>query len=350
MKIGLVGLPGSGKSTCFRMLTGKEHAGHAASDLAVVEVPDPRMTRLVEIYQPPKVVQPEITFLDLLAVHQGDSREAESLELVKVAGDADGLILVLQCFGELDACGNPLRPAGDLETVLLEMSLTDLAIVEGRRHRLEKTTRKEAHAHWEEELLRRCQTHLEEGGAVRDLELAEDEEKFLRGFSLLTMKPSLVALNVAEEDLEGKRAAEARELCEQRNLPWATVCAPLEVEIAQLPPEEQTAFAADYGLTEPGRDRLIRAAYKLLNVITFFTAGPKEVHAWTLSAGATAVEAAGKIHTDLEQGFIRAEVMSFAALDQAGSEKAVKEQGQLHVQGRNYITADGDILFIRFSR
>jgi GTP-binding protein YchF len=350
MKIGLVGLAGSGKSTVFRMLTGKEHTGHAGSDLAVVVVPDPRIERLVEIFQPPKIVQPEVTFVDLLAVHQGDSSEAEALELVKVAGDAEAFVLVLQCFGELDAAGSPLNPVSDLETVLLEMSLTDLAIVESRLQRLAKATRREAHAVWEEALLQRAHDHLAQGGAMRELTLAEDEAKYLRGFSLLTMKPWLVALNVAEDDLAGARAAEAQALCEERGLLWVTLCAPLEAEIAQLPPEEQAAFAADYGLTEPARDRLIRAAYSLLHVITFFTAGPKEVHAWTISAGATAPDAAGKIHTDLEAGFIRAEVMSFAALDQAGSEKAVKEQGHLRVEGRNYLIADGDIVFIRFSR
>jgi GTP-binding protein YchF len=349
MKIGLVGLPGSGKSTCFRLLTGKDHHG-GASDVAVVEVPDLRTSRLVEIFQAPKVVQPEITFVDLMSVHQGDSGEGESLDLVKVAADAEAFLLVLQCFGEMDATGAPLNPAGDLETVLLEMSLTDLAILEGRRQRLEKTTTKEAHVQWEGELLHRCEAHLSVGGAVRDMTLSEDERRCLRGFSLLTMKPWLVALNVGEEDLAGERAAAARELVEQLSLSWIVFCAPLEAEIAQLPPEEQVAFAADYGLTEPGRDRLIHAAYRLLDLITFFTAGPKEVHAWTLSGGATALEAAGKIHTDMEKGFIRSEVMSFADLDQAGSEKAVKEQGRYRVEGRTYLVADGDILFIRFSR
>ena len=349
MKIGLVGLPGSGKSTCFRLLTGKEHVG-GTSDVAVVEVPDPRVPRLVEIFDAPKIVQPEITFVDLMSVHAGDSGEGEALDLVKVAGDAEAFLLILQCFGEMDAAGAPLNPGGDLETVLLEMSLTDLAILEGRRVRLEKSTVKDAHNQWEVDLLHRCEAHLGEGGALRDMTLSEDERKYLRGFSPLSMKPWLVALNVAEDDLEGERAAEARALAEQRGLACMAFCAPLEAEIAQLPPEEQTSFAADYGLAEPGRDRLIHAAYQLLELITFFTAGPKEVHAWTLSGGATALDAAGKIHTDLEKGFIRAEVMSFADLDELGTEKAVKEAGRYRVEGRTYLVADGDILFIRFSR
>ncbi|NLO74349.1 MAG: redox-regulated ATPase YchF [candidate division WS1 bacterium] len=349
MKIGLVGLPGSGKSTCFRLLTGRQHGG-STSDVAVVEVPDPRTLRIAAIYQSPKIVQPETTFVDLMAVHQGDSSEGEALSLVKVAGDADAFVLVLQCFGELDASGNPLDPAADLETLLLEMALTDLAIVEGRRQRLAKTGTRDPHAHWETEVLEHCETHLSAGGALRDLDLSEEQRKYLRGFSLLTMKPWLVALNVAEEDLVGERAVGARQLAEQRGLPWIIFCAALEAEIEQLPPEERAAFAADYGLVEPGRERLIHAAYRLLEVITFFTGGPTEAHAWTLSAGATAVEAAGRIHTDLEKGFIRAEVISFQDLEEMGSEKSVKEHGRLRVEGRTYVVKDGDILFIRFSR
>jgi GTP-binding protein YchF len=350
MKIGLVGLPGSGKSTLFRALTGKrEHLGYAG-DLAVVPVPDPRVERLAEIYHPGKMVHAEITFLDLMAIHGGD-RSAESLELIKLAGDADAFLLVLQCFGELDWAGNPLDPASDLETVLLEMALADLDTVETRVKRIEAHGgKKEVHEQWEEELLRRCQAHLAQGGALCDLELAGDEDKHLRGFSLLTLKPWLVVLNVADSDLAGEHAAGARRVCEGRGLPWLTLCAPLEEEIAQLPPEEQAEFAAEYGLEEPARDRLVHAAYRLLNVLTFFTAGDKEVHAWALPAGATAPEAAGRIHSDMEHGFIRAEIIPFPALDQFGSDKAVKERGLMRVEGRNYVVQDGDVMFVRFSR
>ncbi len=351
MKIGLVGLPGSGKSTLFRALTGKrEHLGHAG-DLAVVPVPDPRVERLAEIYQPAKITHAEITFLDLMAVHGGEDGSAESLELVKIAGDAEAFLLVLQCYGELDWSGNPLDPAADLETVLLEMALGDLEIVETRLKRIEsRGSKKEIHERWEEELLRRCQEHLSQGGAVRDMELAADQDKHLRGFSLLTLKPWLVVCNVADDDLASERAASARRVCEERCLRWIALCAPLEEEIAQLPPEERALFAAEYGLEEPARDRLIHAAYRLLDVITFLTGGDQEVHAWTLTAGATAPEAAGAIHSDLQQGFIRAEVIPYAVLDGLGSEKAVKEKGLMRVEGRNYVMQDGDVVYVRFSR
>jgi len=351
MKIGLVGLPGSGKSTLFRALTGKrEHLGHAG-DLAVVPVPDPRVERLAEIYQPAKTTYAEVTFLDLMAVHGGEDRSGESLELIKIAGDAEAFLLVLQCFGDLDWSGNPLDPGADLETVLLEMSLADLDIVETRLKRIEsRGSKKEIHERWEEELLHRCQAHLAAGGAVRDLELATDEDRHLRGFSLLTLKPWLVVCNVADDDLVGVHAAGARRVCAERSLQWVALCAPLEEEIAQLPPEDQAIFAAEYGLEEPARDRLIHAAYRLLEVITFLTGGDKEVHAWTVTAGATAPEAAGAIHSDLQQGFIRAEVIPFTVLDELGSEKAVKEKGLLRVEGRNYVMQDGDVVYVRFSR
>lgn len=351
MKIGLVGLPGSGKSTLFRALTGKrEHLGYAG-DLAVVPVPDPRVERLAEIYRPSKVVHAEITFLDLMAIHGGNDRSAESLELAKLAGDADAFLLVLQCFGELDWAGNPLNPAADLETVLLEISLADLNTVESRIKRIEaRGSKKEVHEQWEQELLQRCRAHLAQGGKLCDLSLAGDEDKHLRGFSLLTLKPWLVVLNVADTDLSGEAAAGARQVCEELGLATVTLCAPLEEEIAQLPAEEQAAFAAEYGLEEPARDRLIHAAYRLLHVVSFFTAGDREVHAWTVPAGATAPEAAGRVHTDMQQGFIRAEIIPFSALDETGSEKAAKERGLMRVEGRSYVIQDGDVMFVRFSR
>jgi GTP-binding protein YchF len=351
MKIGLVGLPGSGKSTLFRALTGKhEHLGHAG-DLAAVAVPDPRLDRLIEIFQPRKISPAELTVLDLRAVHGGEDRAGESGELVKLAGDAEAFLLVLQCFGELDWEGQALDPAADLETVLLEMALADLHVVETRLKRIEgRGSAKEIHEQWEMELLKRVQAHLSAGGSVRDMELAADEAKQLRGFSLLTLKPWLVVCNVADDDLASARAAGVRKVCDERSLPWLALCAPLEEEIAQLPPEERAEFAAEYGLEEPARDRLIHAAYRLLDVLTFFTCGEKEVHAWTLTAGATAPEAAGAIHSDLQQGFIRAEIIPYKALDQYGSEKAAKEHGYLRVEGRNYVMQDGDTVYIRFSR
>ncbi len=353
MKIGLVGLPGSGKTTCFRLLTGQQATDtHGRqSDVAVVPVPDPRTERLFELCQPKKMTQPEITVLDLLALRGGDSAAGEELHLVKVAGEADAFALVIQCFGELDHQGEPLDPRSDLDTLLLEMALTDLTIIEGRLTRLEDDREpKEAHDRWEHELLSRCRDHLSSGSLLAQMDFASNERKHLRGFTLLTMKPLLVVLNVAEDDLQGQIAQPARQLSTQRQLPPLTICAKLEEEISQLSPDEAKAFLTDYGLEEPGRDRFIRAAYQLLDVITFFTVNENEVRAWTISAGATAWEAAGKVHTDLQRGFIRAEVTAFAALAQHGSFAACREQGLMRLEGRDYPVQDGDILQIRFSK
>lgn len=353
MKIGLVGLPGSGKSTWFRVLTGQQQTEEYSqqANVAVVSVPDPRTERIYQLCQPQKMTQPEITVLDLLALRGGDSAAGEELELVKVAGDADAFALIVQCLGDLDHRGQPLDPRSDLETLLLEMSLTDLAIVERRLARLEDGGGpKEAHEEWEYRLLSRCRDYLSDGDLLHHLDFAEDETKHLRGFSLLTMKPLLVVFNVAEDDLDGEAATSAQDLADHYGLSTISICAQLEEELSQLSPTEQTEFRADFGLQEPGRDRFIRAAYQLLDVITFFTVNENEVRAWTISAGATALEAAGKIHTDLQKGFIRVEVTPFTALDEHGSTAACREQGLVRLEGRDYQVRDGDILQIRFSK
>ncbi len=355
MKVGFIGLPGSGKTTCFNLVTGRgadqTQYASAGAQLAVVKVPDPRLERIAEIFGSKKVTHPEITFVDLMAVHKGEDGAAREANLNKVAGDADAFALVIQCFGDLDHEGNPLDSRAELETLLLEMTITDLAVIEGRVKRLkleEKATRdKDA---WEHGLLDRCAEQLGTGGLLRDMAFEPDEELHLRGFSLLTMRPLLVVLNVSEDDVEGEGAAEVREAAEAAGLSYLIVAAELEREIAELEEGERAEFLADYGLGEPAHDRFIRACYGLLDVITFFTANEKEAHAWTITTGATAREAAGKIHTDMYEGFIRAEVTPFEQLDELGSMAACKERGVMRVEGRDHLIEDGDILQILFSR
>ena len=352
MKIGLVGLPGSGKSTCFRLLSDQRAEPHGRdSQIAVVSVPDARTERIYELCQPDRMVQPEITFVDLLALHSGDSDAGEDLQLVKVAGDADAFAIVVQCFGELDHRGQPLDPKSDLETVLLEMSLTDLTIVERRLRKLEsKRGNLSQHEKWEQKVLSRCRQHLAAGQRLLEEEFTAEEEKLLHGFSLLTMKPLMAVFNVAEDDLDGKAAAEARQLAEEEGLATISLCAELEEEITQLAAGEQAEFIADFGLSQPARDRFIRTAYELLDVVTFFTVNENEVHAWTIPRGTTALQAAGKIHSDMASGFVRAEVVPFAALDEHGSMAACREAGAVRLEGRDYQVQDGDILYIRFTR
>lgn len=355
MKVGFLGLPGSGKTTLFNVVTGREfdpsEMGRAEARLAVVKVPDDRVERVADIYGSPQTTQPEVTFVDLMALHRGDEHTRRYDSLTKVAGDADAFALVVQCFGDLDHRGEPLEPGSDLEALMLEMTVTDLGVVEGRLKRIEAETKAEKDImNIERELLERVQAQLEEGDLVRDMDLSDDELRMLRGFNLLTSKPLLVVFNVSDEDLRAQTCTGACKLADEAGLTWIPVSAELEQELAELDEETRTEFLAEYGLDAPARDRFIRACYELLDVITFFTANENEARAWTISAGATAREAAGKVHSDMYDGFIRAEVIPFEKLDELGSVAACKEAGCVRLEGKDYEVHDGDILDIRFSR
>lgn len=355
MKVGFVGLPGSGKTTLFDLVSGREpdpsQLGREEARLGVVKVPDERLPRVAEIYGSPTATPPEVTFVDLMAMHRGEHEAPRDESLTKIAGDADAFALVAQCFGELDYEGNPLDPAADLEALMLEMTVTDLGVVEGRLARIEaelKSARDKTSA--ERDLLQRVAEGLGEGELVRDMSLHEEEERMLRSFNLLTAKPLLVVLNVAEDDLEGERCAGAARLAEEAGLEHIAIAGRLEQEMAELDEETRDEFLADFGLDEPARERFIRACYDLLDVITFFTANENEARGWTISGGATAREAAGKVHSDMYEGFIRAEVIPFEALDEHGSVAACKDAGEVRLEGRDYVVQDGDIIDVRFSR
>lgn len=355
MKVGFLGLPGSGKTTLFNVVTGREfdpsEMGRAEARMAVVKVPDERVERVAEIYDSPAVTHPEVTFVDLMALHRGDEHTRRDDSLTKVAGDADAFALVMQCFGELDHRGEALDPRSDLEALMLEMTVTDLGVVEGRLRRIEeemKSARDKSSL--ERDLLERVREQLEEGDLVRDMSLGPDEERMLRGFNLLTSKPLLVVFNVGEDDLRAQTCTGACALAEEAGLEWIAFSAELEQELAELDEETQREFLAEYELDAVARDRFIRACYDLLDVITFFTANQNEARGWTISSGATAREAAGKVHSDMYEGFIRAEVIPFEKLDEHGSIAACKEAGAVRLEGREYEVQDGDILDIRFSR
>jgi len=361
MKIGFVGLPGSGKTTLFNLVTGREadpaDIGRAEARLGVVKVPDERLPRIAEVYGSARATPPEVTFVDLMALHRGDEHTARDDGLTTVAGDADAFALVIQGFGDLDHRGNPLDPASDLEALLLEMTVTDLGVAERRLQRIEHQLRADRdRVTLEHDLLQRVAAQLADpgklgsGGLVRDMELHEDEERMLRGFNLLTSKPLLVVFNVSEEDLKAETCTGACKVAEEAGLQWIAVGARLEQELAELDEETMVEFLAEYGLEAPARDRLIRACYELLDVITYFTANDNEARGWTISAGATAREAAGKVHSDMYESFIRAEVIPFERLDDLGSIAACKEAGCVRLEGRDYVVQDGDILQVRFSR
>ncbi|MGC9317617.1 MAG: DUF933 domain-containing protein [Armatimonadota bacterium] len=355
MKVGFLGLPGSGKTTLFNLVTGREvdpgEIGRAEARIGVVKVPDARLHRIAEIYGSDHIAPPELTFVDLMALHRGEEHTARDDSLTRFAGDADAFALVIQCFGELDHQGSPLEPADDLEGLLLEMTITDLGVVERRIRRIEdelKAARDKTHTEYD--LLQRVSEQLGEGELVRDMDLHEEEERVLRGFNLLTSKPLLVVFNVSEEDLRAETCTGACKRAEKAGLQWIPVCAGLEQELAELDEQTQKELLAEYGLEAPARERFIRACYDLLDTITFFTANENEAHGWTISAGATAREAAGKVHSDMYEGFIRAEVIAFEDLDEHGSVAACKEAGAVRLEGRDYEVQEGDVLQVRFSR
>lgn len=349
MKIGLVGLPGSGKTTCFGILTGRASADtHHGATLAAVPLPDPRLDRITQAEGPRKLTYADVTFIDFEALHPGDAKRHE-LSLHKIAGDADAFALVVQAFGELDHRGNPLDPAADLDALTLEMALSDLVIISGALDRL-RTAPKAERVAQDIELMERCRAHLDQGLALRDLKLTPEALKFLGGFAPLTLKPLLVVLNVGDDDLSGERVKNVHERVRRAGIRHITLCAALEHEIAELAPEDQAEFLADYHLGEPARERFLQAAFETLNLITFFTVNDKEARAWHVPQGTLAPQAAGKIHTDMQSGFIRAEVIPFKALDKLGSMHAAKAAGYHRVEGKEYEVKDGDILQIRFSR
>lgn len=349
MEIGLIGLPGCGKTTCFSALTGLTITPGASTRVGVVTVPEPRIDRLNEIYTSRKLVYPEITFVDTPALDTVHGAGAIEKQLARLAQEADAFALVLQCFGTLDHGGKPLDPAGDLESLMLELALADLGIIERRIERLRNQPKKERNT-YEDDLLARLQEHLSAGRLASLLPLSPEEEKLLRAYQLITMRPLMVVANVGDDDLAGENVAPVLEFARSAGVPSLHFCAALEAEIAQLPAEDQEAFLADYGLAESARSRLIRTAYELLDVITFLTAGEKESHAWTIKRNLKAPQAAGKIHSDFEAAFIRAEVVAFADLDQHGTMAECRKHGLVRLEGRDYVVQDGDILDIRFSR
>jgi len=350
MKIGLVGLPGSGKSSCFSALTGLPPQPSGTGErLGTVQVPEPRLLRITEIHNSAKITYAEITLVDTDPIQSGESGAQVEKHLSQLAREADAFAIVLQAFGDLDHLGSPLDVRGDLETVLMELTMADLGIVTRRLERIESGSKKDRNLN-EVQLLQHLESELGTGKPVIEMGLTPEQQRVLGGMTLVSALPLLVACNVGEDDLAGSKAEGAVALADEQGLPHLNFCAALEVEIAQLPPEEQAEFLADYGLEASARDRFIRAAYDLLHLVTFLTGGPTEAHAWPVHQGATAPEAAGKIHTDLQKGFIRAETVAFADLDKYGSMAECRKHGLVRLEGKEYVVKDGDVLDIRFSR
>ncbi len=358
---GIIGLPNVGKSTIFNALSS---AGAQASNypfttidpnVGIVEVPDARLARLNEMYHPKKLTPTTIEFVDIAGLVKGASRgEGLGNKFLGNIREVDAVAHVVRCFKDPDVVhvDGEIGPRRDIEVIEAELLLADLEGVEKRlvsRQKAAKGADKTAKA--EADLLARIKEMLEKGKPVRTGNFSDEEQALLKGFFLLTDKPILYVANVSDDDIDGKSplVAEVREIAANEGAPVVVICGKTESEIAALAPEERPEFLESLGLKEPGLDRLIREGYGLLGLITFFTVGEDEVKAWTISKGTKAPQAAGKIHSDFERGFIRAEVVHYGDLVNLGSWNAAKEKGVLRQEGKEYVVADGDCMLFKFN-
>jgi GTP-binding protein YchF len=346
VKIGLVGFQGAGKTSVFNALTG-QHAEtgvsrKGAKNLGRIQVPDHRVDALSKIYQPKKTTYAEIQFVDVAGPAASERRSETGLDadIVSQVRESDALVQVVRAF---DAT-TPADPVREIAGFGDELILTDLLQVENRAGRLRKQARTK-----ELDLMEKLEQALGAGTPVRRIPLESDELAAVAGFRFLSQKPMLLVLNQAEADLKGGVPAAVSAATKERGLEVIGMCAPIEAEIMAMDPGDQEAFLADLGLREPVRTRFIHAAYQLLDLISFLTSGEDEVRAWTIRRDTVARAAAGKIHSDIERGFIRAEVTAFDDFIRLGSEAKCKEAGKLRLEGKEYVVQDGDIVHFRHS-
>ena len=345
MKIGLVGFAGSGKTTVFNTMTGLDvPVGYGGEvRLGAVRVPDERIDRLSKIFQPRKTTYAEMAFCDVPGEH-GSAKKGLSPRGLQQIRDQEALCLVLRDFDNPAVEGAP-DPLGDLEAFHAECIFADLEIVEKRLER----ARKEQAPQAEIAAFQTAHQALEAEKPLRALSETELDRSFLKGFGLLTDRPLLVAVNVDERRAAGPMPEPLARRIGDIHAAGLALCASVEADIAAMEPAEQAEFLKDMGLETSALDRFIRTAYELLDLISFFTVGPDEVRAWTIRRGARARRAAGKIHSDLERGFIRAEVIPYETFIEHGSETAVKSAGKMQIEGQDYVVQDGDILHVRFN-